>query len=57
MTIEELIQDLERIREVYGPHIEVTKRRVNISDGSTQYEFVKTVRVDNAHSNFPVVSL
>lgn len=57
MTIEELIQDLERIREVYGPHIEVTKRRVNISDGSTQYVFVKTVRVDNAHSNFPVVSL
>ena len=57
MTIEELIQELERIREVYGPHIEVTKRRVNISDGSTQYVFVKTVRVDNANSNFPVVSL
>lgn len=57
MTIEELIQELERIREVYGPHIEVTKRRVNISDGSTQYVFVKTVRVDNAHSKFPVVSL
>lgn len=57
MTIEELIQDLEHIREVYGPNIEVTKRRVNIADGSTQHVFVKTVRVDNAHSNFPVVSL
>lgn len=57
MTVEELIHDLERIREEYGPHIEVAKRRVNVSDGSTQYEFVKSVCVNNANSKFQVVSL
>jgi len=27
MTIEELIQDLERIRDEHGPHIEVRRRQ------------------------------
>ena len=45
MTIEELIQELEKLRDEHGPHIEVMKRRVKISDGSIQYMPIKHVRV------------
>ena len=57
MTIEELIQDLERMREMFGPHIEVFKRRVKCSDGSVQFMPVKTVKVHESHSACPVVSI
>lgn len=57
MTIEELIQDLERMREMFGPHVEVFKRRVNCGDGSVQFMPVKTVKVHEPHSACPVVSL
>ena len=47
MTIEELIQDLEQIRDEHGPHIEVFKRRIKVGDGSTQFVPVKNVRVED----------
>ena len=48
MTIEELIQDLEQIRDEHGPHIEVMKRRVNATDGSTKLMPIKQVRVEDS---------
>ena len=48
MTIEELIQELEQIRDEHGPHIEVFKRRIKVSDGSTQFVPVKKVRVEDS---------
>lgn len=48
MTIEELIQELEKLRDEHGPHIEVMKRRVKISDGSTQLMPIKKVRLEDS---------
>ena len=47
MTIEELIYELEQIRDEHGPHIEVFKRRIKVGDGSTQFVPVKHVRVED----------
>ena len=47
MTIEELIQDLETLRDMHGPHIEVFKRRIKVGDGSTQFVPIKNVRVED----------
>ncbi len=32
MTIEELIQELEKLRDEYGPHIEVFMQKGKVSD-------------------------
>lgn len=40
MTIEELIQELEKLRDEHGPHIEVRKRQPN-SLQSTELTSVK----------------
>lgn len=48
MSIEELIQELEALRDEHGPHIEVMKRRVKISDGSTQLMPIKKVRLEDS---------
>lgn len=47
MTIEELIQDLERIRDAHGPHIEVFKRSIKFGNGYTQFVPVKHVQVED----------
>lgn len=47
MTIEELIKELEVMRVIHGPNIEVMKRRVKISDGSTQLMPIKSVRLED----------
>lgn len=47
MTIEELIKELEVMRVIHGPNIEVMKRRVKISDGSTQLMPIKCVRLED----------
>lgn len=47
MTIEELIQELEKIRDEHGPHIEVMKRRVDLTDGTMQLKHILRVAVDD----------
>lgn len=48
MTIEELIQELEKLSYEHGPHIEVMKRRVHVADGSTQFMPIKSVRLEDS---------
>ena len=47
MTIEELIQELETMRDMYGPHIEVFKRQIKVDDGSIQLVPIKNVKDDD----------
>ena len=47
MTIEELIQELEKLRDKFGPHIEVMKRRVDFADGTMQFRHILRVAVDD----------
>ena len=47
MTVEELIQELEALRDEHGPHIEVFKRSIKIGGGFTQFVPVKHVRVED----------
>ena len=51
MTIEELIHNLENLRDEHGPHIEVMKRRVNIANGSIQLTPIKHVHVEDSEED------
>ncbi len=57
MTIEELIQELEALRDRFGPHAEVFKRRINAGDGSTQYVPVKEIKVAMPDNGYPIITL
>ena len=57
MTIEELIQELEKLRDEHGPHIEVFKRRIKVGDSSTQFVPIKNVRVEDGDPTNWIISL
>ena len=52
LTIEELIQTLESLREKFGPHAEVYKRRIKIGDGTTQLMPVADIKIDHKNDAY-----